>query len=711
MTTQSLSTDYGTKPLTIETGKLARLAGGAVTLRWGDTLVLATTNIGHTAREGVNYFPLMVDYEEKYYAAGKIVGSRFIKREGRPSEIAVLTSRLIDRPLRPLFPGEFRRDIQVIISVLSLDQDHDPSTAATIAASCSLLLAEAPFSGPVAACRVASVDGQLVAHPTKEQLENSDLDLMVSGTIDSVMMIEAGANQVPEETITKAIELAQSQLAPVIKIQQELAAQLGKKPMEYAHDPIDESAQKLVEQFFADNDIISKIKNHDKLQRDSILTPLQEKLIKEHGINSDTGVEQENKIGHNILYDLWEKNIKKGVRKLIFKDNVRIDGRKLDEVRPIECETGVSPRVHGTGLFTRGYTQILTNVTLGSTSDEQIVEGMSQETTKRYMHHYNFPPFSVGEVRPMRGPGRREIGHGALAEKALRSVIPSKEDFPYTIRLVSEALSSDGSTSMGSTCGSTLALMDAGVPISTPISGIAMGLMINQQGEYKILTDIAGHEDHFGDMDFKVAGSNKGITALQMDIKVKGIGLDIIKDAIKQAKSGRDHILSKMLAVIDKPRAELSPHAPRVITVKIKPDQIGSVIGPQGKTINEIIEKTDTTIDIEEDGNVFIFGHDAKKCEQAAEIVKNITKEVVAGETFEGTVTRIMDFGAFVEILPKQEGLVHISELAPFHVKKVTDIVKVGDKIKVKVKEIDDLGRINLTAKDSGLKPKSPDQK
>ncbi|MFA4931237.1 MAG: polyribonucleotide nucleotidyltransferase [Patescibacteria group bacterium] len=698
MNIETISTNFGSKPLTIETGHLARLSAGAVSVRWGDTLVLATTNIGPTPREGVTYFPLMVDYEEKYYAAGKIVGSRFIKREGRPSEIAVLTSRLIDRPLRPLFPQDFRRDIQVIISVLSLDHDHDPSTAATIAASASLLLAEAPFYGPVAACRVASVDGQLITHPTQEQLEKSDLDLIVSGTMDSVMMIEAGANELPEATVIEAIQMAHQELAGAIKIQQELAAKLGKKPIEYPSEPGNEAATQVVTQFFVDNKIIDQIKNNDKIQRDQILHPLQAKLIADHGHQS--GQSDTNRFDHSILNNLWEENIKQGVRDLIFHDNIRIDGRKLDEVRPIECEVGVSPRVHGTGLFTRGYTQILTNVTLGSTSDEQTVEGMSQEkTTKRYMHHYNFPPFSVGEVRPLRGPGRREIGHGALAEKALRPVIPSKEKFPYTIRVVSEALSSDGSTSMGSTCGSTLALMDAGVPISTPISGIAMGLMVNDQGEYKILSDIAGHEDHFGDMDFKVAGSTQGITALQMDIKVKGINIDIIRDAINQAKAGRQHILDKMLAVIPAPRPELSPFAPRVIILKIKPDQIGSVIGPQGKIINEIIAQTDTTIDIEEDGNVFIFGQDAKKCEQAAEIIKNITKEVVAGEIFEGTVTRLMDFGAFVEILPKQEGLVHISELAPYRVAKVTDIVKVGDKVKVKVIEIDNLGRINLSIK------------
>lgn len=699
MTITKLTTTLGSKELTLQTGKLARLSGGAVTAQWGDTLVLATANIGLTPRDGVDFFPLMVDYEEKYYAAGKIVGSRFMKREGRPSDLAVLTSRLIDRPLRPLFPKDFRRDIQVIISVLSLDKDHDPSTVATIAASASLLLAEAPFAGPVAACRIAYVDHKLIPHPTREQLENSELDLIVSGTIDSVMMIEAGAHQLPEAIIVEAIALAHQELAPGIKIQQELIEKLGKKPLEFAPEPIDDNAIKIVEEFFNQHKVLTQILNQDKLICDHILNTFQDELLKNYSYDPLKEKQPEGKYTKNLLLDIWNNLIKKNLREHIFANGTRLDGRKLEEIRPIECEVGVPPRVHGSGLFNRGYTQVLTNATLGSTSDEQIIEGMTEETTKRYIHHYNFPPFSTGEVRPLRGPGRREIGHGALAEKALISVIPTKEEFPYTIRLVSEALSSDGSTSMGSTCGSTLALMDAGVPIKAPISGIAMGLMINKEGQYKILSDIAGHEDHLGDMDFKVAGSSQGITALQMDIKVKGINLDIIRAAIDQAKTGREHILNQMLAVIDKPRAELSPFAPRFITLKIKPEQIGSVIGPSGKMINEIIAQTETTIDIEDDGSVYIFGQDAKKCEQAAEIIRNITKEIKAGEIFTGTVTRIMDFGAFVEVAPKQEGLVHISEMAPFRVNKVTDIVKVGDKVQVKVIEIDNLGRINLSMK------------
>jgi len=696
MKTQIFTTKYGSKDLIFEVGKLARLSAGAVTVRWGDTLVLAATDISPAAREGVDFFPLTVNYEEKYYAAGKIAGSRFIKREGRPSELAILTSRLIDRPIRPLFPHEFRRDIQIIISVLSLDPDHDPSTAATIAASASLMLAEAPFNGPVAACRVASVDGQLIAHPTQEQLEKSTLDLIVSGTADSVMMIEAGAQMVPEDVVIDAIKLAKESLAPAIEIQQKIAQELNKQPMKIDSSPIPAEHLNTVKQFFQTNQIFSIFQNNPKPERDKALSPMLDKLIEEHGqINSD----ETDKIPVSILKELWDKELKDNVRQQIFSSHTRADGRKLDEIREIECEIAFSPRVHGTGLFTRGYTQILSNVTLGSTGDEQIIEGMSQETTKRYIHHYNFPPFSTGETRPLRGPGRREIGHGALAEKALLPVIPSKEDFPYTIRVVSEALSSDGSTSMGSTCGSTLALMDAGVPITDPISGIAMGLMINDNGEYQVLSDIAGHEDHYGDMDFKVAGSRDGITALQLDIKVSGISLEVIADAIRQAKKGRIHILEKMLSVISQPKPDLSPYAPRVIRLKIKPDQIGTVIGPGGKMINEIIAQTDTQIDIEDDGSVFIFGVDAAKCEKAAEIVKNLTREVKAGEIFEGTVMRIMDFGAFVEILPKQEGLVHISELAPRRVNKVTDVVKVGQKVKVKVMEIDNQGRINLSMK------------
>jgi len=697
MSITSLSTQYGSEKLTIETGKLAKLSAGAVTVRWGDTIVLATTNIGSEPREGVDFFPLMVDYEEKYYAAGKIVGSRFIKREGRPSDTAILTSRLIDRPIRPLFPKDFRRDVQVIVSVLSLDPNYDPSIVATIAASTSLIMAEAPFAGPVSACRLAYIDGQIIPHPTADQLAQSELDLVVSGTADSVMMIEAGAHELPEEIIVEAIARGHEELKNAVKLQQDLAAQLNKTPLAIESQPENEELQTIVSNFFDQNNIFEQILTHDKLERDNLLNPLFHQLKTQ--LFSPDSPQTVPSFTPNQLRECWENNLKKRLRHHIFTQNSRIDGRALDEIRPITTEVAVSPRVHGSGLFTRGYTQILTSVTLGSTSDEQIVEGMTEETTKRYMHHYNFPPFSTGEVRPLRGPGRREIGHGALAEKAIRPVIPNKDEFPYTIRVVSEALSSDGSTSMGSTCGSTLALMDAGVPIKTPISGIAMGLMINEQGEYKILSDIAGHEDHFGDMDFKVAGSAKGITALQMDIKVKGININIIKDALAQAHSGRQHILDKILAAIDTPRPQLSPYAPRLIKLKIKPDQIGTVIGPGGKNINEIIAKTETTIDIEEDGSIFIFGTDAVKCEQAAEIIRNMTKEVKAGEFFTGTVTRIMDFGAFVEILPKQEGLVHISELAPYRVNKVTDVVKVGDKIKVKVIEIDQLGRINLSLK------------
>ncbi|HPN67240.1 MAG TPA: polyribonucleotide nucleotidyltransferase [bacterium] len=702
MQTTSVSTLYGQKELVIETGKLARLSAGSVTVRWGDTLVLATTNIAPEPRAGIDFFPLMVDYEEKYYAAGKIVGSRFIKREGRPSDLAVLTSRLIDRPLRPLFPHEFRRDIQIIISVLSLDPDHDPSTAATIAASASLLLAEAPFAGPVAACRVACVNGDLIPHPTQAQLAQSDLDLIVSGTADSVMMIEAGANLLPEEKIIAAIELAHQQIKNAIAIQINLANQLNKKPLVVDSIPLAPELIDLTQQFFNEHQVFETIKSADKKQRDHVIKPLHDQFIAQFSSEldlDDTSSTATSKFSSSDLSQAWEEILTHHIRQQIFQTDTRLDGRHLNEIRPIECEIDLSPRVHGCGLFTRGYTQILTSVTLGSTSDEQIVEGMSQETTKRYMHHYNFPPYSTGEVRPLRGPGRREIGHGALAEKALAPVIPGKEDFPYTIRVVSEALSSDGSTSMGSTCGSTLALMAAGVPIKTPISGIAMGLMIDENNNYKILSDIAGHEDHYGDMDFKVTGSADGITALQMDIKVQGISHAIIRDAIMSAKEGRLHILNKILAAIPAPRTELSPYAPRLIILQIKPEQIGTIIGPGGKNINEIIDKTDTTIDIEDDGHVFIFGNDAAKCQQAADIIKNMTREIKPGEIFEGKVTRIMDFGAFVEILPKQEGLVHISELAPYRVNKVTDIVKVGDKIKVKVSEIDSQGRINLSAK------------
>ena len=689
---QQFQATLGGSSLVLETGKLAQLAGGSVTLRLGDTVVLATAVVSSTPRVGIDFFPLMVEYEERMYAAGKISGSRFIKREGRPTDEAILSGRLIDRPLRPLFSKGYFNDVQVVVTVLSADLVNDPDILGITAASAAVMQTEAPFGGPVAGVRVGRINGEFIANPTHQQREISDLDLVVAGTKDAIMMVEAGANEVSETDMIEAISFAHAAMQPAIDLQLEMVKALGAKeksavaagtPEDLKNMIAQQAGTKLQEALFAP----------DKATRTSGLDSLRQQLFEQF-------VSEE--MPEAVVADAFNHLIAAEFRKNVLEHGKRPDGRQLDEIRPINIEVGVLPRPHGSALFTRGETQALSIVTLGSLEDEQILDTMEQDTTKRYMHHYNFPPYSVNEAKPMRSTGRREIGHGALAERALIPVIPSREEFPYTIRVVSEILSSNGSSSMASVCGSSLSLMDAGVPIKKPVAGVAMGL-VTDGGNYKILTDISGIEDHEGDIDFKVAGTRDGITALQMDIKVAGITTQILKDALAQANAGRMFILDKIKGTIAAPRAELSAYAPRVITVKVPQTRIGEVIGPGGKVINEIIDKAGgkavTSISIQDDGTTYITSTDAALGEQAAETIRNMVREVEAGERFSGRVTRLMDFGAFVEILPGKEGLVHISQLANQRVEKVSDVVKVGDRIDVVVTEIDDLGRINLSHK------------
>jgi polyribonucleotide nucleotidyltransferase len=687
-----LDTQLGDAKLTAETGRLAQLADGSVTLRIGDTIVLATAVVAPTPREGIDFFPLLIDFEEKFYATGKISGSRFIKREGRPSEEAILAARLIDRPLRPLFPKSFRQDVQVVVTVLSADMVYDPDVVGITAASTALMLAGAPFAGPVAGVRVGRVNGQFILNPTYEQREQSDLDLVIAGTSDAIMMVEAGAQEVSEDDLVAALEFGHQALQPAIQLQLDLVKQLGISPREHAIVQMPVELKQQIATRLGGN-LEAALYTPDKTMRNAELEKLRQAIWEEF-------VTEENP--ELVVADIFSKVVSEEFRNNILSADRRPDGRKLDEIRPLQIEVGVLPRPHGSALFTRGETQALSIVTLGSLDDEQMIDTMELDTTKRYMHHYNFPPYSTGEAKPLRSTGRREIGHGALAERALMPVIPGREDFPYTIRVVSEILASNGSSSMASVCGSTLSLMDAGVPITKSVAGIAMGLVTDGQ-QYKILTDIAGVEDFNGDMDFKVAGTKDGVTALQMDIKVAGITTEIMKTALAQARLGRLFLLDAMSQIIAVPRPELSPYAPRVIVVKVPPTRIGEVIGPGGRVINEIIDraggKAVTTISIEDDGNAFITSTNAAMGEQAAQTIRDMMREIVPGERFRGRVTRIMDFGAFVEVLPGREGLVHISQLARERVNRVTDVVKEGDELDVVVTEIDDLGRINLSHK------------
>lgn len=702
---EKFETKLGDTKLTIETGKLAQLASGSVTVTIGETVVLATASVATTPREGIDFFPLLVDFEERMYASGKISGSRFIKREGRASENAILTSRLVDRPLRPLFPKGFYNDVQVVITVLSADLIHDPDVIAIIAASSALMLAGAPFDGPVGAVRVGIIDGKLVLNPSYEEIgTTSQLDLVVAGTKDKVLMVEAGANEIGEETMIEAIEFAHKALQSTITVQEAMVKKLSHKKEYTLQLPTDQLLTEITA--FIGNKANEAIYHPEKTKRNEMLDALKGDVWKQFVIEVNP---------ERVVSEAFANIMSREFRKNILENEKRPDGRKLTEIRPISCEVKILPRPHGSALFTRGETQALTTVTLGSVGDEQMIDTMDSDTTKRYMHHYNFPPYATNEVKPMRGPGRREIGHGSLAERSLSPVIPAKDDFPYTIRVVSEILASNGSSSMAAVCGSTLSLMDAGVPITKPVAGVAMGVIIGHTGTYKVLTDIAGIEDFNGDMDFKVAGTKDGITALQMDTKVHGLDIKILKESFEQAKKARLEILKMITDCIASPRKELSMYAPRVTMIKIHPDKIREVIGPGGKMINEIIDraggKSVTEINIEDDGTVYVSSTNAAFAENAVNEIKNITREVQAGERFTGKVTRIMDFGAFVEIFPGTEGLVHISELADYRVNKVTDVVKVGDVIPVVVKEIDNMGRLNLSHKGTLDKSQKPPKK
>lgn len=685
---QSFEMELGGRPLIIEHGKMAKQANGAVLVRYGDTVVLVTATASAEPREGVDFFPLTVDYEEKMYAAGKIPGG-FIKREGRPSSDAILCARLIDRPIRPLFPKGFRNDVQIVATVLSVEQDNAPELAAMIGASAALTVSDIPFMGPIAGVRVGRINDQFVINPTEAQRAESTLNLTVAGSKDAVMMVEAGANELPEDVVLDAILFGHKEIQRLVSFQEEIQQACGKEKREAKLFVVPENLEKDIRAYAAER-LDQATRNPDKLDRDAHIADINADVM-EHFLADYPEMEKEIAMA---LHDL-EKAI---VRRMITHEKIRPDGREVEEVRPVSCEVGLLPRTHGSGLFTRGQTQILTVTTLGPLGDEQIIDGLGPETTKHYIHHYNFPGYSVGEAKPIRSPGRREIGHGALAERALLPVIPSIEDFPYTIRLVSEVLESNGSSSMGSVCGSTLSLMNAGVPIKRPVSGVAMGL-VKDGDQYTILTDIQGMEDALGDMDFKVAGTSKGITAIQMDIKVAGIDRDILSSALQQAKRGRAFILDKMLACIDRPAAELSPYAPRVETIKIKTDKIRDVIGTGGKVVKKIIDETGVQIDIHEDGNVFISSVDAEGMKKARKMIEDIVREVEVGEVYTGKVTRLMKFGAFVEVLPGKEGLCHISQLASHRVEKVEDVVQIGDQLQVKVVEIDDKGRINLSHK------------
>jgi polyribonucleotide nucleotidyltransferase len=693
------SISFDGRDIRLKIGMLAPQAGGAVLIQSGDTAVLVTATRA-AGREGIDFLPLTVDYEERQYAAGRIPGG-FLRREGRPPEKATLTGRLIDRPLRPLFPNWLRDDIQVIATTLSMDEEVPPDVLAVTGASIAVILARIPFYGPMAAVRVGLVGDDFIINPTYREINNGDLDLVVAGTPDGVVMVEAGANQLPEQDIIEAIDFGYEAVRDLIAAQRELMSQLGIE-FAVAEPPVENEA---LAQFLKERaaEPITKILAQFDLGKDGRDKALDE--IKETAIVSaiaelpeEDPVKQSVTESPKLLPTLYKKLTKKLMRRQILEDGVRVDGRKLDEVRPISCMVGVLPqRVHGSGLFNRGLTQVLSLATLGSPGDAQdLGDDLHPEDEKRYLHHYNFPPYSVGETRPNRSPGRREIGHGALAERALLPVLPPQHLFPYVIRVVSEVLSSNGSTSMGSVCGSTLALMDAGVPITKPVSGAAMGL-IKEGEEVRILTDIQGIEDFLGDMDFKVAGTDKGITALQMDMKITGLKMEVIAKAIQQARPARLHILEKMLGAIAKPRPELSPYAPRLLTIKIDPEMIGLVIGPGGKTIKGITEQTGCKIDIADDGTVTIASNEGEKAEKAKQMIYNMTRKLNEGEVYAGRVTRIIQIGAFVEVLPGKEGMIHISQLAEGRVGRVEDEVAVGDEVIVKVREIDSKGRLNLT--------------
>ena len=688
------SMELGGRTLTIETGKIAKQANGSVLVRYGDTAVVVATTGAKIPREGVDFFPLTVDYEEKMYAVGKIPGG-FIKREGRPAETAILTSRLIDRPIRPMFPDGYHNDVQIVATAVSVDPDNAPDMPAMIGASCALSISDIPFDGPIAGVRVGLIEGEFIVCPTVEQAKISELNLAVAGTKDAILMVEAGAKEVSEEVMLEAIWFAHGEIKKLVEFQEKIQAEIGKPKMEVAvYNPPAAIVEEI--KVYGEAKLKAALMDEDKHRREEMVDQVKAEIAQVFSEKYPDNAK-------DVAY-ITQKLIKAVVRRTISVDKIRPDGRKLDEVRTVTCEVGLLARAHGSSLFTRGQTQILNVLAMAPLREAQILDGLGSDEKKRYIHHYNFPPYSVGETRPMRSPGRREIGHGALAERALLPVIPSEDEFPYAIRLVSEVLESNGSSSMGSVCGSTLSLMDAGVPIKAPVSGVAMGL-VKDGDDFTILTDIQGLEDALGDMDFKVTGTAKGITAIQMDIKIDGINKEIFQQALAQAKTGRDFILGKMLECIAKPRTELKQYAPKITTLKINPDKIRDIIGPGGKMIKKIVEETGAKIDVDDSGTVHVSAVNSESADKAIAIIKGLTASPEVGKIYTGKVTRLMAFGAFVEFMPGREGLVHISQLDTERVEKVEDVVSVGDEISVKLTEIDQKGRLNLSRK-AALKDK-----
>jgi len=686
---EKIDLKFGNETLIIETGKLAKQADGSVTVQYGGTVVLVTAVMSKEPKPGVDFLPLTVEYKEKTYAAGRIPGG-FFKREGRPSEKEILTARLIDRPIRPLFDKGLRNEIQIIAMVLSSDGQNDPDVLSMIGASCALAVSAIPFSGPIGAIKIGRIDDKFIVNPTYEEIERSSMELVLAGTANGIMMIEAGCKQVSEALMLEAMEFGHDNLMKIVELQQKFVKKCGKQKIQV---PLNELPQELYLQ--VKERALSKLaqvyKIGSKEQREEELSSISKDLISEL-ITDDCGYTEQD------VKDALVKVEKEQVRKMILKDKSRVDGRNYTQIRPIKSEVSVLPRTHGSAVFTRGQTQSLSVTTLGTSDDEQRMDVLSGESFKNFMLHYNFPPFSVGEARPMRGTSRREIGHGALAERALESVMPSKEDFPYTVRLVSEILESNGSSSMATVCAATLSLMDAGVPIKAPVSGIALGL-IKEGDDAVILTDILGVEDHFGDMDFKVTGTKDGVTAIQLDLKIDGISFEILKRALEQARQARLFILGELVKVLDKPRSTLSEYAPRITVIKVPQDKIKDVIGPGGKIIKKIVSETGVKIDIEDDGSVSVASSDEAAVRKALDIIKSLVEEPEVGKIYDGKITRLMNFGAFCEILPGKEGLIHVSELADKFVKNVEDVVKVGDKVTVKVIEIDSMKRVNLSIK------------
>lgn len=681
------------RKLTLEFGKMAKQANGSVLVRYGDTAILSAVTVSKEPK-ALDFFPLTVNYEERLYAVGKIPGG-FIKREGRPSEKAILASRLIDRPIRPLFAEGFRNDVQIVNTVLSVDQDCSPEIAAMIGTSAALCVSEIPFEGPIAGVIVGRIDGEFVINPTVEQAEKSDIHLVVAGTHKAINMVEAAANQVPESVMLEAIMAGHEVIKQLVEFQNQIAAEIGKEKMEVILHEIDPEIDQAVREY-AEARLKEAVRIEEKQARYDAIDNIKQETLEHFAAKDPEAYPEQEKMISEVLGNI----VKDEVRRLITEEKIRPDGRALNEIRPLSSEVGILARTHGSAMFTRGQTQALSVCTLGALGDVQILDGLGLEESKRFMHHYNFPPYSVGEARPLRPPGRREIGHGALGERAIEPIIPSENEFPYTIRLVSEVIESNGSTSQASICASVLALMDAGVPIKAPVAGIAMGLIMSKDEQsFSILTDIQGMEDHLGDMDFKVAGTETGVTAIQMDIKISGINREILQQALEQAREGRLHILKHMMSTISEPRKELSPYAPKILTMTINPEKIRDVIGPQGRVINKIIEETGVKIDIEQDGRVFIASVNHEANLRAKQIIEDLVREVAVGQIYLGTVKRVEKYGAFIELFAGKEGLCHISQLAEERVAKTEDVVSIGDKVQVKVTEIDDQGRINLSRK------------